>query len=662
MREMKEFSGSRLLLLVIVIFAILTTQALIHGLPMDGINVWRSRWLLPIALIAGTGFLAAAIFLLSFHQPFYRKPCRFVEANLSMHPVWRWLVWSAFFASSLIYAWLLTFSVYRQVTVFQLAWFKLTSELFLISLFSLLIKSVWKNQNTGLIFLSGLLFQSVTLKIASLLTRVSASPFVLNWEENHRIYYASLLASERIYGFKVPLHVIDFSLNLLNGIPFLLGDFPIWVHRLWYVLLTISITFLTAWALTQRLHLPNQWHRWLLMAFSWLYLLMEGEVKYNLQIAVILILLTVSLRHPWRSLVGVLLASFWAGLSRINWIPVPAMLAIALYFLEEPFFKTDAPSIARYLKRPVLWAFVGLFSAFLAYRVVALLPYGAHNTLSSNLSQDLLWYRLLPNATYAPGILLPLLTVSIPLWYFSLTGMSHLHWLRRTGLIAMMLTLLAGGIVASVKIGGGSDLHNLDAYWVLMLMVSAYAFFDRLSQDTNRSNFRSVSKVNASWALMLLLFAPIGSVLNGMRPYVAPDWSKITSVLRQLQTEIDKVPQGQEILVMYQRPLITFGYLKVELVPEYESVLVLDMAMSRDTDFLRQLYNDFCNHRFALIVAESQPVMLKGKGYSFGEENDVWFNTVTQPLLQSYVRTMSFSDAGIELYAPLENPCQSSLP
>lgn len=147
----------------------------------------------------------------------------------------------------------------------------------------------WKEAKIHFLFVNTLLSQAVTLKIASLLARISSSPFVLTWEETYRIYYASLLASERIYGFKVPLSPIDFSLNLLNGIPFLLGDFPIWIHRLWYVFLTIGITFLTAWGLIHRIKVTHRWYRWQLIAFAWLYLLMEGGVKYNLQVAVLLI-------------------------------------------------------------------------------------------------------------------------------------------------------------------------------------------------------------------------------------------------------------------------------------------------------------------------------------------------------------------------------------
>ena len=49
---------------------------------------------------------------------------------------------------------------------------------------------------------------------------------------------------------------------------------------------------------------------------------------------VILVLWGFDATHFWRNLVLVLVASLWAGISRVNWLPVPGMLAAALYLLE----------------------------------------------------------------------------------------------------------------------------------------------------------------------------------------------------------------------------------------------------------------------------------------------------------------------------------------
>lgn len=153
--------------------------------------------------------------------------------------------------------------------------------------------------------------------------------------------------------------------------------------------LTIGITFLTAWGLIHRIKVTHRWYRWQLIAFAWLYLLMEGSVKYNLQVAVLLIILMVSPKHPWRSLAGILLASLWAGWSRVNWIPVPAMLAVSLYLLEQSLSQKNW-SLKKYLATPFLWAFSGVSSAFVTYQaMVHSVSHGKLATLENALSQEL---------------------------------------------------------------------------------------------------------------------------------------------------------------------------------------------------------------------------------------------------------------------------------
>jgi len=631
---------------LLVLSSVVMVFALIQGLLADGILFWYSKWRFLIVGLAGT----ALILLVLFYVPKYRR-----RALLFLEEQCRFLTNRFFRVGSLLVlagailgsAYWFTFSPYADLHVSLMFSVRLSIFASMAGWILLMAKIVWRWLDSRLILMITILGQSVVWKVASLLTRVSSMPFVLTWEENYRLYYASLLASERLYGVKLPLSPVDFSLNLLNSVPFLVGDFPIWAHRLWYVLLTIGITLLTAWSLARRLKLADRLWNIALIGFLWLFLLQEGGVKYNLQLAALLILLAVSAHSPWRSLPWIVLASFWAGLSRVNWLPVPAMIAIGIYLLEEPIGQAR---LVRYVRTPVFWGLAGIAGALVGQWLISTLPDASHSSLSSILEQDLLWYRLLPNATYAPGILIPLLIISVPLWYFSLRAMASIHWIRKTGLVAMMLILLAEGIVASVKIGGGSDLHNLDAYFVLIMVVASYAFLGQLSPEAG--TFIKRCPRCSSWMLVLLFIVPISSACMSVKPYVVPDERSIASALEQLQSEIDRVPAGQEVLVMYQRPLVTFGYLKVKLVPEYENVLILDMAMSGDEAYLRQFYNDLCLHRFGLILAEYQPGMLKGRQYSFGEENDIWYIYITQSLLRAYEPLERIEEAGIELYRP----------
>ncbi len=580
--------------------------------------------------------------------------------------IFRMIVVTGSFITIGAYVWIIFFSPYRFFIAESPLIIKLLSAMLTAGVVTFAIKKSWKLLDLRIIFLATILIQNIILKIVALSLRISSNPLVLLWEENYRIYFASLLASERIYGTKIPLSSVDFSLNILNGIPFLIGNFPIWAHRLWYVLLTIIITFLTAWAIEKRLNLSERWHRWLFIGFTWLYLLTEGGVKYNLQISVIFVLITFHPRRPWRSLIGILFASLWAGLSRVNWLPVPAMLAIELYLLEEDLPKSQG-NIKKYLLLPALLATAGLATAVVGQAMLATLPDSTHSSLISFIRQDLLWYRLLPNATYEFGILIPLVILSIPLWYFSQYGIKRLHPLRKIGLIVMMVLLLGGGIVVSVKIGGGSDIHNLDSYLVFSIILGSYAFFGCIRPE--EKNFSSTEK-NFSlqkmlWAIALIFVIPTLSVLRGVKPYVAYNPEEVASTIQKIQAEIDKVQPDQDILVMYQWPLITFEYLQVKsarVTHEYINVILIDMAMSRNVNYLKKFHNDLCKHRFGLIITELQPTSLQGRKHNFGEENDIWWSEITSALLHSYSRIERFSEASIELYIPSESSCQDWQP
>src|SRR5262249_50941402 len=139
-----------------------------------------------------------------------------------------------------------------------------------------------------------------------------------------------------IYGESFPLPTLHPTRYLLQSIPFLLPDLSLYAHRFWQFLLWIVLTGGAAIAQTQRVFANREKAlRWLMAGWLFLFLLRVG-VYYHLEVMVILPLLMVNRKKPWQSLIAVMVASIWAGMSRINWFPVPAMTAIAIYLLETP--------------------------------------------------------------------------------------------------------------------------------------------------------------------------------------------------------------------------------------------------------------------------------------------------------------------------------------
>jgi len=227
------------------------------------------------------------------------------------------------------------------------------------------------------------LLSAFCFKVASFLPEITPYPFSLSWSEASRYYYASLYLSKQIYGINVPPTVLHPTRYLMQSLPYLIPSSPLWLHRAWQVFLWLSITLLTAALLVRRLDIRDRVNRWLLVVWAFLFLLV-GPVYYHLQVTAIIILAFYHWDHRRKaainflaSLVVVLLASMWAGISRINWMPVPGMLAAALYFLETPLRKnSDALpaslptthvwrklSVWLYPLAPLTWTLAGMGAA-----------------------------------------------------------------------------------------------------------------------------------------------------------------------------------------------------------------------------------------------------------------------------------------------------------
>ena len=104
----------------------------------------------------------------------------------------------------------------------------------------------------------GLLLAAAGYRIAAYASDVSTFPFSLYWSEASRYYYASLFAAQRLYGFSLPPSVLHPTRYLMQAVPFLIQNSPLWLHRLWQVLLWIGVTAVTAWSLARRLAISER--------------------------------------------------------------------------------------------------------------------------------------------------------------------------------------------------------------------------------------------------------------------------------------------------------------------------------------------------------------------------------------------------------------------
>jgi hypothetical protein len=265
-----------------------------------------------------------------------------------------------------------------------------------------------------------------------------------------------------------------------------------------------------------------------------------------------------------------------------------------------------------------------------------------------------LWFRWLPNPTFPPGILLALLLATGPAILLLFIAYRRNHWrLNKIQIVvtsSVCLTLLAVGLVASAKIGGGGDLHNLDLFLLAILFAASVGWphIQKLKEDWKEQPrlLLATYLLLAAPVFYLCFFVPAG-------PLKLPPPAEIESALETIQESVAQAQTKGEILFMDQRQLLTFGYVEnVPLVDDYEKKRVMDEALSANASYFRDFYSDLENHRFSLIVSEILFIRTGNLENPFPEENDAWVYWVAEPMLDYYMPLITLRSVGVQLLVP----------
>jgi hypothetical protein len=487
--------------------------------------------------------------------------------------------------------------------------------------------------------------------------RVTTYPFAQGWSETSRFYYPSLFLSEKVYGREYPWPILHPTLHLLLTLPYWF-DAPLWVHRAWRIGINYLLVAAVVPALLTRLSIPGRPARWLVGLWMFL-LLFVGPVYFHLTIPVIIVLLGFSNQDDRRTWIAVLLASIWCGWSRVNWYPMPGMIAAVLYLMEVPY---RGKNMWSYLLKPALWFIVGTLTAFLSQRIyIALSGVPDTSVFYTSLTSDLLWYRLWPNASFFLGILPGALIVSLPIWIATYlvirSRRNDWHPLRLVLIFGALLVLFLGGLIVSLKIGGGANVHNMDAYLSLLLIVFAYLVFARYRPESGGT----AQPVALHWlVIVLLLINPVWSFIQFGVGFGGYDSARTQSVMINLQEYVDRTnAQGGEILFITQRHLISMRMLKhVDLVWDYEREDLMEIAMANNGQALGKFQEDMENQRFALIVVDPLNYNILSRRRGFAEENNVWVTRIMKHILCNYREEAIFPADEIGLYVPQEGARQ----
>ena len=310
----------------------------------------------------------------------------------------------------------------------------------------------------------------------------------------------------------------------------------------------------------------------------------------------------------------------------MNWIPVPALVAATYYFLEV---RVESQNWRLYLVNPLIWFASGVGVGLLAWFGYAQLSGQPVGNFGIYFTSNLLWYRLFPNATYPGGVLLMTMLASLPMIgiiaiHLFRSGFNY-HWVRHLGITSILLVLFAGGLIVSTKIGGGNNIHNLDAYLLILLISGSYLHFGKSVPDYDFPE-RTASQKLVNIFIFTAVLIPVIFTLQGGRPVVLPENERIENALLTIQEFADQtISVGGKVLFIAERQLLTFEEIhNIPLLPEYERMDLMEMVMGGNEDYLAEFRQRIENQEYALIISEPLVDKLKGRSAPFGDENDVY--------------------------------------
>ena len=552
--------------------------------------------------------------------------------------------WSEIFSGD--YARLL---VYLATALFMIFWATKSEDRFF----------DWQGVFSALVLFAGI------FTITHIYQHTTNYPFPLYWSEGNRYWDYSVLYGRRLYIYppdkEIPAY-IDIGRQSLWGLPFLFGNISILQMRLWNATMFSIPYLLLGWIIFW----PEKGKlgQWLLLGLWSLIFLNQGPIYTPLVLAAILV--AGARRMP--VIIGMLLvalAGYYGRGSRSTWMFAPAIWAGVIALVQS-----KTPPVINTNRRRWLWA-AGMAAAGLLGGVFIpeILPQiiAAIKGLSIEASiispqgissyggrQPLLWNRLWPNPTNPKGILLMLVEAILPLSMIIIVFAVNQRWRlniwQKFAIIGSQLAFLVVGITISVKIGGGSNLHNVDMFLIGLLFVAGLAW------DAGGKEWLSNPGTKKWWIkaiLLLVIILPVFHTMMVVETMGYPEKHVVQGALNDVQSAVAEAKEDGDVLFIDHRQLLTFGHIKdVPLIAEYEKKRMMDEAMANNASYFEAFNRDLAAHRFSLIISELLSIKFQGDDYLYGNENDAWVRWVSIPVLCYYKEIITIPEVGLQLLIP----------
>ena len=501
--------------------------------------------------------------------------------------------------------------------------------------------------------------------LGQLFNQITHYPFSLGWSEGNRLWdYSIKYGSNRYITYDGnPIYAfLDKGRALVWGWIYLIPNIGIWGVRFWDAVIKSFPYFGLGLALVwpQRRNISKSS---VILFALWTFLFIrQGPIHTPLVISAIFIVISVSIKNVGLSIILIIASAYLAEMTRFNWTYAPGLWAgmLALLQINNPSLVKNE---AKKLFRPLIFGLAGYFGGQILPTIIDKInnPESEKSIeviydfqKSMVFKQILLWDRWLPNLTYGPGIILSLFIVALPvaivLIYLFRSKKWQINWLQFIGVAIPGLAFLIVGLIASVKIGGGGDLHNMDMFLIFLVLLIGINWTKIWEIFLNFQN-----RLYPFLFVTILLVFPVFFSLRSGTPLILPNDYRVDEVLQIIQNEADeKQLNGGEVLFMDQRQLITFDYIKnVVLVDDYDKKVLINRTFANDPERFAIFYEDLSNQRFSLILSN---ILKDDLQYDnpFSEENNYWVEAVVLPILEYYRPSFTFEDLDIQLLVPIK--------
>lgn len=688
---MREKTG-RILLLAFIFYLMFRASQEFHKITW-GTGVWWGefslKWGMAFILFILFNILLLVITILALWQPgSIQRALQKIVSLREKLGVWRWALVIPLF---IFPVWLLQYSPWG--VVFSGLYLRLWLWVLVVIGLTFLMKQGaavfgWNE------LLAAVILTSAEFTLAQTLINVSDYPFSMGWSEGNRMWDYSVLFGRDLYDYPLDKDIyvlLDTGRQFVGGVPFLFSGVTIGTERAWVGLTQfLPYVFLgfAAFAFTR-----SNIHVWVLTSLWVLLFLRQGPIHPPLVLCAIPVALV--WRKPlWLAIPIIAITGYAAESSRYTWLFAPALW---IGMLELAGAKLEDQKLSRHTwVRAITLGLAGAVGGYFGQKIVGIFAGDPNASAAISVSgvtgsvtgQALLWYRLLPNATYGYGILVGLVIAILPLCIvlgYLIVGKKWIlnRW-QSLAVIAPLTAFLVVGLIVSTKIGGGGDLHNLDMFLIGLMFVGAMAWRNGGSEWI-RNFGTSPALVRVFFMLMFIMpgIGPLAS-LRTFEYYDNTTWllaltdvpaekdleflpapSIVEQSLQIIQDEVILAGKTGEVLFIDQRQLLTFGYVTdIPFVPDYEKKVLMDRALRADAKYFAVYYADLAAQRFSLIVSEPLRTPIKDSEYQFGEENNAWVTWISNPTLCYYEEKISLKEVGVQLLVPKSGPvdCADQLP